>query len=62
MGEESGLEIILYKYKCAKCGFEWEREIPKHMGSSAECPKCGVFNPPVARRYAFEKEFTSFRK
>lgn len=61
MGEEVELETIIYRYKCAKCGHEWEKKMPKHMGSSVECPKCGAFNPPIARKYTFEKEFSSFR-
>ncbi|MEM2356240.1 MAG: zinc-ribbon domain-containing protein [Candidatus Bathyarchaeia archaeon] len=62
MKEESELETVEYKYKCSKCGYEWKRKILRHMGSSSECPKCGTFNPPIARRYYFEKEFTSFRE
>lgn len=61
MSEDMSVEQVEYKYKCAKCGHEWTQVMQKHMGSSIECPKCGVYNPPQARRYLFEKEFTSFR-
>lgn len=61
LSEESSIEMVEYRYACAKCGYEWEKKMPKHMGSSVECPKCGTFNPPIARKYSFEKEFTQFR-